>query len=287
MEGVEGVAAYAAFLSLAGLKSEKASAYAAEEGIVSHLTSLVLVDDVGEAVEGIPAQRKVPLAASLAASSSPVFAQSFSSAIRSAPMHLVGSSASDRSGNAMRSMHVAAAMGPAVLEFHDKSATGAAPAGKHSHWGGGFVPMTRADDLTDQTWLDEDFSGNDPADLTKILRLGDLIAGAPIGRVSPPEDWKLKTSMATAPIAWDEHIEAFLNVKVQELPLNIRARIVALTVDPGVKGLAQSVGKDVEALAIGLIAYLDRKVSRTADRIQRRHLKGILESSIEAVLANL
>jgi hypothetical protein len=55
------VAAYAAWLALPGLEEAAAAALAEAEGIVCHLTSLVLVDEAGETQQGIPAQRKVPL----------------------------------------------------------------------------------------------------------------------------------------------------------------------------------------------------------------------------------
>jgi hypothetical protein len=54
------IAAYAAWLALPGLEAA-AAALAEAEGIVCHLTSLVLVDEAGEAHQGIPTQRKVPL----------------------------------------------------------------------------------------------------------------------------------------------------------------------------------------------------------------------------------
>ncbi|HEY4251537.1 MAG TPA: VIT domain-containing protein, partial [Roseomonas sp.] len=55
------VAAYAAWLALPLLAEADAAALAEAEGIVSHLTSLVLVDEAGAVQEGLPAQRKVPL----------------------------------------------------------------------------------------------------------------------------------------------------------------------------------------------------------------------------------
>jgi hypothetical protein len=55
------VAAYAAWLALPGLEEAAAAALAEAEGIVCHLTSLVLVEEAGEVQQGIPAQRKVPL----------------------------------------------------------------------------------------------------------------------------------------------------------------------------------------------------------------------------------
>jgi hypothetical protein len=55
------VAAFAASLSLAALGEESAAQLAEAEGLVTHLTSLVLVDDAGEAQAGLPASRKIAL----------------------------------------------------------------------------------------------------------------------------------------------------------------------------------------------------------------------------------
>lgn len=64
------VAAMAASLVLPSLDTEAAAALAEAEGLVTHLTSLVLVDEAGEVQEGIPATRKVALPASRAAAMS-------------------------------------------------------------------------------------------------------------------------------------------------------------------------------------------------------------------------
>ena len=53
------VAAVAAALAVAYMDEENAVALAEAEGIVCHLTSLVLVDEQGQAQEGIPAHRKI------------------------------------------------------------------------------------------------------------------------------------------------------------------------------------------------------------------------------------
>ena len=58
-----GVAAIAASLALPVLDEERAAALAEAEGLVTHLTSLVLVDEAGEAQEGVPATRKIALPA--------------------------------------------------------------------------------------------------------------------------------------------------------------------------------------------------------------------------------
>ncbi len=58
-----GVAAMAAGLALARMQADWAAEFAEREGLCSHLTSLVLVDEDAPAQEGIPAMRKVQLAA--------------------------------------------------------------------------------------------------------------------------------------------------------------------------------------------------------------------------------
>src|SRR5690606_22666246 len=55
------VAALAAGLALPALDSEAAAALSEAEGLVTHLTSLVLVDEAGEVADGLPATRKVAL----------------------------------------------------------------------------------------------------------------------------------------------------------------------------------------------------------------------------------
>ena len=57
------VAALAASLALPALDAEGAAALAKSEGLVTHLTSLVLVDDAGAVQEGLPGARKVLLPA--------------------------------------------------------------------------------------------------------------------------------------------------------------------------------------------------------------------------------
>lgn len=55
-------AAYAAHMLGQSLDEEEAAGYFAAEGIVSHLTSIVMVDEAAEATEGLPQTKKVSLA---------------------------------------------------------------------------------------------------------------------------------------------------------------------------------------------------------------------------------
>jgi hypothetical protein len=58
---VDDVGAFAAGLVLPMMPEETAVGWAKAHGLVSHLTSLVLVDESGQPQEGLPATRKVPL----------------------------------------------------------------------------------------------------------------------------------------------------------------------------------------------------------------------------------
>jgi hypothetical protein len=59
---IRAVAAIAASLALPALDEERAAQLAEAEGLVTHLTSLVLIDEAGKAQQGIPAHRKIALA---------------------------------------------------------------------------------------------------------------------------------------------------------------------------------------------------------------------------------
>jgi hypothetical protein len=56
------VSAVATFLALPGLNRETATTTAKEEGLVTHLTSLILVDEESRTEDGLPNTRKIPLA---------------------------------------------------------------------------------------------------------------------------------------------------------------------------------------------------------------------------------
>jgi hypothetical protein len=55
------VAALAASLVIPALSPDAAAAFAEAEGLVTHLTSLVLIDEAGEVQQSVPAMRKVAL----------------------------------------------------------------------------------------------------------------------------------------------------------------------------------------------------------------------------------
>jgi hypothetical protein len=59
----DAVGRYASSLALPLLDEPQATSLAVQHGLCSHLTSLVLVDEEGRALDGLPEMRKVPLAA--------------------------------------------------------------------------------------------------------------------------------------------------------------------------------------------------------------------------------
>lgn len=73
------VAAYAASLRLPSLDEKRATALAVAEGLVTHLTSLVLVDEAGTASQTVPAARKValpsPVGARMSVNAGPIMAR--------------------------------------------------------------------------------------------------------------------------------------------------------------------------------------------------------------------
>ncbi len=64
-----GVAAIVAAMELPTLPEEEAAALAEAEGLVTHLTSLLVVDDVTDARLGVPSTRKIPLPSPAASAS--------------------------------------------------------------------------------------------------------------------------------------------------------------------------------------------------------------------------
>lgn len=81
------IGAFSASLAVQAMDEEVAAVYAAEADLVTHLTSIVLVDEEAEIVDGIPATRKVALPA-------PATMQ-FASSMRGMPLSVVGSGVSN------------------------------------------------------------------------------------------------------------------------------------------------------------------------------------------------
>jgi hypothetical protein len=115
----------------------------------------------------------------------------------------------------------------------------------------------------------------------------DLMEAFNLPSVTPPSGWSLTASLEALPIDWDKHADALSKADVNSLPLPVRARIRAISDNPAVIVLAGKSGRTNIELAIGLIAYVDKANSKTADRIQRRFLRGVGEGDVQAILATI
>lgn len=278
-EEIDGVSTFAASLALSGMEEDSAAVFAAEEGLVSHLTSIVLVDEAGEAVDGIPAQRKIALSESASAMRSFAYPtggiqlESMAFTASAAPKLMAAPGGARRGGGAVLfasgSRGVDSDLG--VSGYHDRNGPNVGDA-----VGGGWAGGLRAGDV-DKGWP----ATTDASDIT------DLLKSVTFDQVNVPVTWTLKASLATQPVKWDEHSDAMLSGDVDALPLSVRAKIKALTVNASVIALATKYAIKIEIVAIALLAYCDKDNSRTADRIQRRHFKAVPASEIEAVLAQV
>lgn len=283
-EEIDGLSAFAAYLALSGMTEDTAAIFSAEEGLVSHLTSIVLVDEAGEAVDGIPAQRKIALEESasalrsyMAAGSAPVAAasMSFAASAKGGPLLMAASGGGRRSRgmSLLGSGFLGVSAGRTEdLTFIDNTPEDERIMGGSS--GGGWVNDSKSGDV----------AGHMPPP-SDIGDLSDYLKSVDFEQVNVPATWTLKSSLATRPIDWDAHSNDLLAGNVDKLPLSIRARIKALTVNAAVLSLATKYSLKVENVAIALIAYCAKDAVRTADRIQRRHLKCVSAADVEAVLA--
>lgn len=270
-EEIDGLSAFAAYLALASMPEDKASVWAAEEGLVSHLTSIVLVDEAGEAVDGVPAHRKVPLAEPVATFRSMSMLDA-GAPMAASSMQFAASSSGRFAKSSVNMMAANPSRNLLVGSGHVQLESALPDAGS---WGLGSDK---------HTFFDPNAGINDPmidiVDLQALLKL-------PTSGIEPPATWRLKSSLETAPIDWDAHSDALLAAEIDKLPLSIRARLKAIMTDGGVIGLATKYKLPVAAVAVGLIAYVDKDKVRTADRIQRRHLKDVPVSAVLEVLFKL
>jgi hypothetical protein len=266
-------AAYAASLAVSALPAEAAGKLAEETGIVSHLTSIVMVDYEGGEVDGIAVTRKVGLAESdemsgviLAASAAPVRASAF----YSAPL-LVGS-------GVMRSMNL-------VAETSDFADVGL------EAFGGGYVAQDSAGDVGG-SWRGrprgvstKGFGGRISKKITTTVEttiMDTRPAGFwgnieyPFGSHDVPTsmfDWTLIAEVINCKNSLAGGFE-----EKYAIVLSARAEVVEL---------AQALGKDVLHVALALIASKKGNGDRIAERIARKVLDGADPSKLAIALAQI
>ncbi len=270
---LDDVGRFAAGLVLPGLTEEAATTVAVEHGLCTHLTSLVVVDDAGEAQSGIPATRKVPLMASAAdagllggAPTRSLFAMAKGGATRG----LVASAGRTRSmlsaGPEERaSLSFSARRGPVLesLGLNDADDAGDAwtsdPSGgllrSPGFPSGGLPPVVRPTPMPS------------PAPMPPAPALPPQIGEPALARM-------LDLRSAASRVDWDDVVARVEAEGISAFPQAVRLVLTSVAALPAVAALAKSLGVAAETLAIALLARAAGEGSRPASRLARRHLKG-------------
>ena len=249
------VAAVAASLAIPSMTEDAAAALAEAEGIVCHLTSLVLVDEEGEAQEGIPAQRKV-------ATMSP------RTMAAGASFMAVSQSALAPSGRAARQFMAASASvarGPSLMAAPGAGgmfrSMGMAP--RYSAGGlgdtGGFLPPGRARTAPD--------AGYGWGDNVSGIPETPLFAPLPAVSVDPPAQGDLKWALGG--VDWTMNPDALRKGDLRGVSARAAQALVAVASMAAVTELASRLGISALAVAVGLLARHEGAKDRTAARVAR------------------
>lgn len=273
------VGAFAASLVVQAMGAEAGAAYAAEAGLVTHLTSIVLVDDEAEAVEGIPATRKVALpepATSMKFGA--MRGMSFAAAAPAQTLNLVASGATmsfavipttsslkdvalvDQSSGRVADP-ILVGMGPLI----GKDTTARNPwqdFGQIPDMAPGYpiVPKPpKNEELRDYKLDLDDYA-------KQVLGLNDKFK-FPDPNLKKSYDPKAVAQLVLRDINWDDAPDLLLNGDISRLSQTTQIHILGLSQEKAIKKLAKSL--NVSEL-VAVIAVLANQVkSRTAARIAR------------------
>jgi len=242
------VAALAASLALSTLATPDAAQLAEAEGLVTHLTSLVLVDESGATQESVPASRKVPLATPATQTIAARAGVTLACIAEPREMGPVGAA-----------FEVSAAPPPAFREERSVSmrradvcgARPAAPASKRSVLGG----------------LARDFAGLLGRDMLER-------SGEDLSRIARHMNWDF------APDRLQAGDLKGLSASVQEAIRKAAAK-------SDVIALAGRLGLDPIVLVIGLMAHAVAQKNRSARRLARAVLSDTLTEEQKGVARGL
>ncbi len=262
-EGVPGAAveadpvgSYAAALTMPMLTEAAATSVAVAHRLCTHLTSLVMVDEAAERQEGVPNQRKVPLSRpfedAYAASTGSIFDMAPSMA--SATLSASGSSRSSKGMGFIRGDMV-----------HRVKGMYANPVRSRLDGGGdaGIFRLNGDTGSRDQVWLKGDW-----ADGSSDVHGG--IPDAPTAR--PP-------ALFAGSVDWEGEANRLSLGDVSGLDPALQAALRERAARPGVKALAERLGKPALWLAIGSMA-LEAGANRAAARVARKLLAGVGEADL-------
>lgn len=287
----QAVGAFAASLAVQAMDAEAGAVYAAEAGLVTHLTSIVLIDEEAEAVEGIPATRKVALPepatsrgltamrgmsfASAAPQSLNLVASSAGTSLMAANSHVVAKTVMVSAASGMSD----AVMGvqPAGWGVADPILVGMGPliGGKDTTavnpWQDfsqipnpqpGFPvvpPKPKNDELTDYKMDIDDYA-------KKLLGLNDDFQ-FPGQYLKKAYDPKAVAQLVLHAINWEDAPDMLLKGDTSRLSRTTQVQMLGLSQEKAIKKLAKSL--NVSEM-VALIAVLANQVkNRTAARIAR------------------
>ncbi|MGE4078818.1 MAG: VIT domain-containing protein [Reyranella sp.] len=245
------VAALAASLALPALDEAAAAELAEREGLVTHLTSLVLVDEAGAVQETVPAMRKIPLPTPATA----VVAAAYDNGPRAAAM-----AAARHRHEAMASMPMPSPRSePPDRAPRVGSARPAAPGAPMAP-----SPLRRGPSFPGPAELLERFLPSRDGDraLAELARLG-------------------------ADIDWDADPGKLQAGDLSGLDRETRKAIRRASTLPEVSALAKKIGFQPVHLIVGLLARAAASRSRTAARLARALLGGAPDTALSDLARRL
>lgn len=249
------VGAFAAHLAIQGMTESEAAAFAEAEGLVCHLTSIVLVDDAAEAVDGIPATRKVPLAQPATAVMGLFMAANaggMSKSLAASPMRSAAGGAMFGSGSPV--------LYSAVNGIDMKGHRVTADASGRGTWdGGGFL---------------------DECSLGQNLPSADMDWA---DAFQPKQQFLFKdVKLLVGSLSWDLDPDGLAKGSLDGLPTWVSAGLLAISSIGEVAALAKSLGITAVTAAVALLAEAEEKSSRAAARIARAAFSGADKALLEA-----
>ena len=274
------VGAVAANLALPLLETEKAAEWAEAHGLVCHLTSLVLVDEAGEAQLGIPVQVKIPLMAPAAALVRAALGAGADDARAYASSHCVDLDWAELKIPAFLRRSPAPPKREVIPSSPSQLSEEIASLMAIDDGGGYYDEREVA--LAVELAAEAEDEGDieltcalepDDEDIRLNERIRELSDGLPV---------------TISQISWDRDPNGLTSGTIDSLPPAIAEVLRALFQRPELIAFALMVGLTVERTVIGLLATVAAKNgSRTAERIARNILTNVDRGLIVSALKNL